>query len=36
MKQNKWNQIFDFTKKEDASMNFKFINEKDFKIINYK
>ena len=35
-KVNKWNQIYDFTKKEDGSLNFKTIGPSEFKIIDYK
>ena len=33
-KVNKWNQIFDFTKKSDGTENYKFIEASNFKVYN--
>lgn len=35
-KVNKWNQVFDFTKQEDGTLNYKIIDPKEFKIITPK
>ena len=31
-KTNKWNQIFDFTKREDENLNYKLIDKDNFKV----
>ena len=35
-KVNKWSQIYDFTKKNDGSLNYKLLEPSDFELINYK